>query len=271
MGGCVSRPESCVGGEIKSSKKKKKKLRKGLKRRVSSRLYHQSNSLPSIGNPTSHGSTDDLWYDSATVLESDSSDEEFQSVLDDVQSQDGSEGVSWPNIEVNRSSVHPEDMAFQLRCGRLKILGHVVNIDDLQLNAPERKLMHAYNGKPVLSRPQHEFYQGENYIEIDLDMHRFSCISRKGFEAFQDRLKDCILDFGLTIQASLFFTSEQNYNTARGAVLFPQKQNYNTVFFPFFGNKPEELPEEILCGVRLNGINYKNYHMLGLNLELPSP
>ncbi|CAL8138763.1 unnamed protein product [Prunus armeniaca] len=60
---------------------------------------------------------------------------------------------------------------------RLKILAGVVTPEDIGRSSAEKKLVHLSH------------MQGPNYFEIDLDIHHFDYISRKGLELFYERFR----------------------------------------------------------------------------------
>ncbi|KAL0296940.1 UNVERIFIED_CONTAM: hypothetical protein Sradi_6746100 [Sesamum radiatum] len=167
MGACVSRPDNCVGGKFRGARRKKNRKRRkaSLKKRVPSHLSDRSSdivekfaSLPvdhPFTNPTFHGSFEEAWFDSAAVLESDWSDEDFQSIPDDVISVSGFDGTavsgsvehlensSSANSARNslsgaaRSSVHPSDYDFKVKSDEPINGKKPVFVDEISCSAGE--------------------------------------------------------------------------------------------------------------------------------------
>lgn len=115
---------------------------------------------------------------------------------------------------------------------RLKVVPRMINIEqchsDGLLSNTEKKLLVAYREKPVLTRPQHRFFAGENYFEVCLDVHKYAYLARKGLHAFRPRIKHLVFDLGLVLQ----------------------------------GNQKDELPEVMLGGVRLRGLDFTSQETL---------
>ncbi|DBA95460.1 TPA: hypothetical protein ACH3X3_013326 [Trebouxia sp. C0006] len=104
---------------------------------------------------------------------------------------------------------------------RLKLIPRVSNLDEWaqesQLSGAEQRLLHKYNDKPLLTKPQHHFYSGPDYFEIDLDVHAYAYLARKAFASYLPRLGSVVFENALVIQ----------------------------------GNRPEELPEVVLGAARV--------------------
>lgn len=61
-----------------------------------------------------------------------------------------------------------------------------------------------YNDKPVLTRPQHTFHTGEDYFEIDLNIHGYAYVARKAFGAFIPRLPTAVFENAFVIQGNRY-------------------------------------------------------------------
>lgn len=113
---------------------------------------------------------------------------------------------------------------------RLKLLPRIVNVEEWGEKAPlsgtELRLVRNYNGKPLLLRPQQNFYLGEDarYFEVDINIHKYAYIARRAFFGFIPRLGPAVFENGFVIQ----------------------------------GNSEKELPEILLACARVYRIDFHN-------------
>lgn len=85
---------------------------------------------------------------------------------------------------------------------KCKLIMKLANFEAVKemLNGVEQKFVSKYDGKPVLTRPQHAFYRGRNHLEVDIDMHNWSYLPRKGLDMFRSRTKHAVMDFALLVE-----------------------------------------------------------------------
>lgn len=87
-----------------------------------------------------------------------------------------------------------------LHC-RLKAIPQVVNIDELDLARMIMSALRTYNAKPFLTGPKfHTFHEGEGYLEVDVDIHRFCYPARLLSSQFLPFLPQMVIDVGIVIE-----------------------------------------------------------------------
>jgi hypothetical protein len=104
---------------------------------------------------------------------------------------------------------------------RLKCIVRAVNADEVGFNTATRSLINKYNGKPFLVRTTSSFYGGPHYYEIDIDIHNFGKTARIALYSCSEVATQVTFEYCVVIQ----------------------------------GEEDDELPEQLLCSVRLDKLD----------------
>ena len=83
---------------------------------------------------------------------------------------------------------------------RLKAIARVQNVAECGFGRIATALVNEYNGTPFLSRPQHRFFRGASYFEMDIDVHSFSYAARSGLHEIHDRIASIVFELAIVIE-----------------------------------------------------------------------
>ncbi|MDC3321742.1 DUF1336 domain-containing protein [bacterium] len=120
--------------------------------------------------------------------------------------------------------------------GRFKCICQVAKLDELEdVGMILRNTLKKFNGKPFLAAPMQRYYEGQDYLEVDVDVHEFTWAARKGVRSVRDMIKDFEVDLGFLVE----------------------------------GRGDEECPERLLGAVRVSKLNPDNAKWLDALYELP--
>lgn len=89
----------------------------------------------------------------------------------------------------------------QGKMGIFKGVPRVVNLKESGLNKALSSLVESYNAKPFLAWKTSQQFKGEGYFEVDVDVHSWSLICRKGLWNLRGDIPNLVLDVGFTIEA----------------------------------------------------------------------
>ena len=56
---------------------------------------------------------------------------------------------------------------------RFKIIVNAAKLDEWNLAGTAKGILNRYNNKPLLARPEHEYFYGDDYMEICVDIYRW--------------------------------------------------------------------------------------------------